>query len=129
MADLPPGMVQGNRHPVPHFDKAEYLYRRVPHGLWDDDAIGLPIDVDAIEMPDMSVSRSKFAHPEWLRLASGCDDWGVVGFQVKDGSAWDPGNKKRPTEETFRGPSSFFRFSAENRFSSLATVSGTSRAG
>lgn len=45
--------------------------------------VGLPIDVDAIELPDMSVGRSRLAHPEWLRLARGCHDWGIVGFEVE----------------------------------------------
>jgi hypothetical protein len=84
MAELPPGMHQGEKHPLPHFDKDEYLYRRVPPILWDDEADDLPIDVDALEMPDMSVGRSRLAHPEWLRLASGCDDWAVVGFRTED---------------------------------------------
>ena len=84
MADLPAGMRQEGRHPVPHFNPAEYLYRRVPHELWDEDNPGLPIDIAAIDLPDMSAGRSRFAHPEWLRLASGVDDWGVVGFKVED---------------------------------------------
>lgn len=81
---LPNGMLQGNRHVVPHFDQREILYRRVPPECWDEDNPTHPIDIDAIEMPDMSVGRSRFAHPEWLRLATGCDDWAVVGFQVGD---------------------------------------------
>jgi hypothetical protein len=86
MPEIPPAMYTAGRHPVPHFERGEYLYRRVPHELWDPDADPgeLPIDVDAVEMPDMSVGRSRFAHPEWLRLAAGCEDWGVVGFQVQD---------------------------------------------
>lgn len=77
-------MLQGARHVTPHFDKRESLYRRIPHDLWDEDDPAHPIDIDAIELPDMSVGRSRFAHPEWLRLASGCADWAVVGFRVED---------------------------------------------
>jgi hypothetical protein len=86
MPEIPPAMYTAGRHPVPHFERSEYLYRRVPHELWDPDADPgeLPIDVDAVAMPDMSVGRSRFAHPEWLRLAGGCENWGVVGFQVQD---------------------------------------------
>jgi hypothetical protein len=82
MTQLPEGMYQRDQHLVPHFPPDEYLYRRVPHELWSPQADGSPIDVDAIEMPDMSVGRSRFAHPEWLRLAAGCEDWAVIGFQV-----------------------------------------------
>jgi hypothetical protein len=83
MADLPPGMYQGERHPVPQFHPEEYLYRRVPPDFWEEHA-ARPIDIDAIELPDMSVGRSRFAHPEWLRLATGADDWAVVGFKVEE---------------------------------------------
>ena len=50
----------------PHFAADEVLYRRVPLVLWpstDDD-----IELDAIELPDMSVARSRFGHPEWVRF-------------------------------------------------------------
>lgn len=84
MPNLPEGMLQNGRPPLPHFDPREYLYRRVPPEQWVESSTGLPIDIDAIELPDMSVGRSRFAHPEWLRLASGCSEWGVVGFRVCD---------------------------------------------
>lgn len=83
MSNLPEGMLQSGRPSVPRFDPEEYLYRRIPPELWDESSPGLPIDLHAIALPDMSVGRSQFAHPEWLRLASGCSDWGVVGFRVR----------------------------------------------
>jgi hypothetical protein len=51
--------------------------------LWDDAAE--PIDVNAVELPDISVGRSKFGHPEWLRIDNGKlrEGWGVIGFQVR----------------------------------------------
>ena len=41
----------------PHFDPEEYLFRRVPLILWPsaDDLV----EVDAVELPDMSVGRSR----------------------------------------------------------------------
>lgn len=42
-------------------------------------------ELDAIEMPDMSVGRSKFAHPEWLRLQHDYFAlWPVIGFRWGD---------------------------------------------
>lgn len=87
MADLPPGMLlhppgQRERHVDPRFVDGEYLYRRVPDIHWDEEG-GKPFEVAAIAMPDMSVGRSKYAHPEWLRLAE--DDfalWGIIGVSV-----------------------------------------------
>ncbi len=69
----------------PHFVADEVLYRRVPLILWpskDDD-----IELDAIELPDMSVGRSKFGHPEWVRFDVvnnyHFEEWGVIGFEVR----------------------------------------------
>jgi hypothetical protein len=48
------------------------------------------VDVDAIPLPDVSVGRSKYGHPEWLRIDEdhleddNCSDWAVIGFAVKD---------------------------------------------
>lgn len=69
----------------PHFDPNEYLFRRVPLALWSsaDD----PVEVDAVELPDMSVGRSRFGHPEWVRFDVvnnvHFEDWGVIGFRVR----------------------------------------------
>jgi hypothetical protein len=86
MAEKPPGMHRkdGNRDrgigsTFPH---DEFLYRRVPDCFWDD-AANPPFELDAVRMPDMSVARSKYAHPEWLRLESVDHSlWGVIGFEV-----------------------------------------------
>jgi hypothetical protein len=51
--------------------------------------------VNAVSLPDLSVGRSNFGHPEWLRVdmvedAAGhkhpksYDGWGVIGFRVQD---------------------------------------------
>jgi hypothetical protein len=81
MAELPDGMMQAAKEIDDVFKPDEYLYRRVPHQYWDDDRVNL----DAIELPDMSVNRGKYSQPQWVRLASDeFRDWGVIGFQVKD---------------------------------------------
>jgi hypothetical protein len=84
MSELPLGMLQGDRPAVPHFHRDEILFRRVPPDFWVDDAKGVPVEEDAISLPDMSVGRSLLAHPEWLRLDKGCEDWAVIGFAVHD---------------------------------------------
>jgi hypothetical protein len=72
------------RHLDPHFHQDEWLFRRVPTTIWDDPADEL--EVDAVELPDMSVGRSKHGHPEWTRFDvinnRHFEDWGIVGFQV-----------------------------------------------
>ena len=81
MADLPDEMLQKDRQLDPVFRDEEWLYRRVPHELWDDDSI----ELDAIELPDMSVNRQKYSKPAWVRLdRDEYSDWGVIGFQVQD---------------------------------------------
>ncbi len=82
MPDFPAAMLKNGRQADQEFHPEEYLYRRVPLELWDegDD----PIEIDAVELPDMSVIRSKYGHPEWTRLQSEKYlQWGVIGFQVQ----------------------------------------------
>lgn len=85
MPDFPEAMWKNARQADQRFDDTEILYRRVSPESWEDG--GADITVDAIELPDMSVMRSKFSHPEWARF-NGEDyafaDWGVVGFAVED---------------------------------------------
>jgi hypothetical protein len=85
MVELPSAMRTESRLLDQQFDPGEYLYRRVPLEHWEDpDA---DIELDAIELPDMSVIRSKYAHPEWARFEGDeyrYHDWGVVGFRVRD---------------------------------------------
>jgi len=70
----------------PHFHPEEFLFRRVPTWMWDHQ--GDELGVDAVQLPDISVGRSKHAHPEWVRfdVVNGTffEDWGVVGVQVQD---------------------------------------------
>jgi hypothetical protein len=81
MPDIPDEMKTKGRPPAPFDDPSEYLYRRVAPDLWDESGI----DVDAIELPDMSVNRARFGPPGWTRLADErCWDWAVVGFKVQD---------------------------------------------
>lgn len=81
MTELPEGMLQRGRPEDDRFEPSEHLYRRVPHVLWEDDYINL----DAIELPDMSVNREKYGPPQWVRLlGEEYHDWGVIGFHVID---------------------------------------------
>lgn len=83
MADLPAAMLKNGRQADQGFQPEEYLYRRVPLVLWDDGDD--PIEIDAIELPDMSVMRGKYGHPEWTRLQDDeFAEWGVIGFRVQD---------------------------------------------
>ena len=69
----------------PHFVPDEVLYRRVPLILWA--SKNHDVELDAIELPDMSVARSRFGHPEWVRFDVvnnyHFEEWGVIGFEVR----------------------------------------------
>lgn len=81
MPDLPSAMMKGDRSEDQVFASDEQLYRRVPFVLWDEDEDD--VDLDAIELPDMSVVRSKYAHPEWARFDRGeYHEFGVIGCRV-----------------------------------------------
>ena len=88
MSKPPACMKCNNRHPVPHFEREEYLFRRVPLDYWDEPCDVRGLDVDAVLMPDVSVGRSKFGHPEWVRfdVINGhfFEGWGILGFQVQN---------------------------------------------
>jgi len=63
----PPIAMRANGRPVdPHFHQVECLFRRVPTAIWDDPADELGLD--AVQLPDVSVERSKNAHAEWARF-------------------------------------------------------------
>ncbi len=82
----PPVAMRTNNRPLdPYFHPDEYLFRRVPVSIWDD-----PADrpgPEAVELPDMSVGRSKYGHAEWTRFdvvnSYHFDTWGVLAVQVK----------------------------------------------
>jgi hypothetical protein len=81
MSDIPDEMMQKGRGEDQNFSPEECLYRRVPHELWDDSEI----ELDSIELPDMSVNRQKYGPPEWVRLVGdNTANWGVIGFLTKD---------------------------------------------
>lgn len=79
-------MCANERPNDPHFHQEEYLFRRVPTLIWEDPASDF--DVDAVELPDLSVGRSKHGHAEWVRFDvinhRFYEDWGVVAVQVQD---------------------------------------------
>ena len=81
MPEVPEEMKTKGRPALPFDDLKEMLYRRVPPAIWEDDYI----ELDAIELPDMSVNRGSLGPPQWARLAdTNSLEWGVIGFQVGD---------------------------------------------
>src|SRR5687767_11985017 len=83
----PPVAMRTNKRPVdPHFHPDECLFRRVPIWMWNDPA-ERP-GPDAVDLPDMSVGRSKYGHAEWVRFDVVNDrhfaDWGVLFVRVSD---------------------------------------------
>lgn len=85
----PPACMRSNgRHPDTYFHPDEYLFRRVPLDLWDEPTDVALLDVDAVQLPDISVGRSKFGHPEWVRfdVVNGryFEEWGILGVRVED---------------------------------------------
>lgn len=81
MPELPEGMMQRDRPVDDDFKPDEPLYRRVPHEFWDEDRV----NIDAVDLPDMSVNRGKYSEPGWVRLIGDeYHDWGVIGFRVED---------------------------------------------
>jgi hypothetical protein len=80
MADVPDEMLTKERKLDRHFADTEELFRRfAPENLE-----GARIAVDAIELPDMSMNRSKFGPADWLLLDEGFDGWGVFAVKVGD---------------------------------------------
>jgi len=59
----PPIAMRANGRPEdPYFVAEEFLFRRIPTQIWDDPTEDLGIE--AIELPDVSVGRSKYGHAE-----------------------------------------------------------------
>lgn len=80
MAEHPPEMLTGTRAPDPHFLKGELLFRRfLPQHLMP----GKKVSPAAIDLPDMSVNRSKNGgRLEYVLV--GHEDFGVISFVVDD---------------------------------------------
>jgi hypothetical protein len=77
MAEKPPEMFRNNR-PKVDIDPTERLFRRVSPDDW-----GEPHpEVDALDIPDMSVNRGRpIGEPIWVLLESDeYSDWGIVYF-------------------------------------------------
>ncbi len=82
-ADLPAGMLQGDRPVVPEFDADEELYRR----LMPQHLVRNKVHLAAIDLPDISTLRSKLANsdPSWaLKEPSrvSFEGWGVFGMPI-----------------------------------------------
>src|SRR5688500_8108613 len=80
MAELPPGMLQGRRGPDPEFADDEELYR----AFESDQLAGSKIALDAIDLPDMSVSRPTYGPPDGMLLLDIFAGCGVAVFKVED---------------------------------------------
>ncbi len=81
MPSVPEAMMTKDRLPLPCDDPEEMLFRRVPPKLWDDEHV----ELDTVELPDMSVNRGSLGPAAWARLADhGYPNWGVIGFRVGD---------------------------------------------
>jgi hypothetical protein len=81
MPDIPERMKANGREANPVFDPAEYLYRRfLPNEDPDE------IEIDMIEMPDMSCLRELYALPEHAIWHREClyDGWGVLQVRVRE---------------------------------------------
>ena len=81
MPELPDCMYTKERKPHRSFSHNETLYRRVSNYIWGDD----DIELDSIQFPDMSVTRSRFGLPasaRWEGLTYLA--WGVLGFKVTE---------------------------------------------
>ena len=86
MSKPPLAMRTNKRPPDPYFHPDERLFRRVPLLIWDD-----PADrpgPEAVELPDMSVGRSKYGHAEWVRFDvvnnRYFEEWVVLAVRVDD---------------------------------------------
>src|SRR5215210_7516586 len=79
MDELPAGMLTGSRPVDPDFSPDERLFRRIPPDLWSEPPYAM--ELDAVDAVNMSVNRSKYGPPEWVRLGN-CADCGVVFFVV-----------------------------------------------
>lgn len=80
MGDVPDEMLTKDRPVDPIFTDEELLFRRFMPDAFD----GTRIAPEAIELPDMSVNRSKYGPAEWLLLDEDYQDCGVFGFRVGD---------------------------------------------
>lgn len=86
MSKQPVAMRTNGRPLDPYFHPDERLFRRVPIWMWDD-----PADrpgPEAVELPDMSVGRSRYGHAEWVRFDVLNNhffaEWGVLAVRVGD---------------------------------------------
>jgi len=81
MHDKPSGMLRNGRPKVQEFQPAERLYRRVSPEDWGDPRV----EVDALDLPDMSVNRgAPLGEPEWVLLESDeYANWGMIFFEVR----------------------------------------------
>lgn len=81
MPELPEYMLRKDKPTIAEFAPEERLFRRVPSESWDDEEI----ELDAIDFPDMSVTRESLAPATSARwIGDDYVDWGVIGFRVLD---------------------------------------------
>ena len=81
MPELPEYMLRKDKPAIVEFAPEERLFWRVPKEFWDDEEI----ELDAVDIPDMSVTRESLAPATSARwIGDDYVDWGVVGFRVAD---------------------------------------------
>lgn len=80
--EVPQGMMTNGRPPIKQFNANEVLYRRIPADSEYFDFDHSEIEMDAIELPDMSVNRSSLGEMEWVLI--GHPNAGVSSFKVSD---------------------------------------------
>lgn len=82
--EFPDAMLTKGRLPVEHFEKSERLYRRIPSEETYFDFASGSIEMDAVELPDMSVNRAFYGPMEcpmeWLLIDY--PDAGIASFLV-----------------------------------------------
>ena len=81
-SELPAEMMMNGRAPITHFAPNELLSRRIPADTtyFDFDAGG--IEMDAVELPDMSVHRDLLGSNLWLLIEH--PTAGIASFRVTD---------------------------------------------
>src|SRR2546428_3834144 len=82
MREPPERLMMRDRHPGPYFPPDENLFRRFSPDLWD----GQELELDAVDLPDISCIRGKYGRAEDALFSSSghFDGWGVCSFQVQD---------------------------------------------
>lgn len=80
--ELPDEMRTNSRPLIERFEVDEILYRRVPPESRYFDFDRVRIEIDSVDLPDMSVNRGTLSQPSWLLVDF--PNAGVAAFHVRD---------------------------------------------